>query len=411
MTGFTTRSIHNKYLKQDPHSSLHFPVYDSVSFEFDSAEDIEKAFLGQKPSHMYSRISNPTVENLEQKVKGITNSFGVVALSSGMAAIANLVLAVALKGDNIITTKYLFGNTYSFFEKTLKPWGLNVKYADLTDASSIDGIIDNRTKIIFLETITNPQLEIADIKALSEVARRNKILLVADTTITPPYLFNSREFGVDIEVLSSTKYISGGATSVGGLIIDNGTFDWLNNDKLKEDAKKQGPHTLVVKLKREVYRNLGACLSPHNAYLQSLGLETLALRADKSCSNTLALAEYLEKQPEINNVNYPGLKSSKYNDISRIQFPNGAGALLTFTLDSKEDCFKFINQLRVIRRATNLNDNKTLILHPASTIFCEYSTELREEMGVSDTLIRLAVGIEDIEDLVDDITQAMEVLK
>jgi len=265
--------------------------------------------------------------------------------------------------------------------------------------------------IIFLETITNPQLEIADIKALSEVARRNKILLVADTTITPPYLFDSREFGVDIEVLSSTKYISGGATSVGGLIIDNGTFDWLNNDKLKEDAKKQGPHTLVVKLKREVYRNLGACLSPHNAYLQSLGLETLALRADKSCSNTLTLAEYLEKQPEINNVNYPGLKSSKYNDISRIQFPNGAGALLTFTLDSKEDCFKFINQLRVIRRATNLNDNKTLILHPASTIFCEYSTELREEMGVSDTLIRLAVGIEDIEDLVDDITQAMEVLK
>lgn len=411
MTGFTTRAIHNKYLKQDSHNSLHFPIYDSVAFEFESAEDIEKAFLGQKPGHMYSRITNPTVENFEQKVKGITGSFGVLALSSGMAAISNLVLAVAVKGDNIITTKYLFGNTYSFFEKTLKPWGLNVKYTDLTDADSINNIIDNRTRIIFLETITNPQLEIADIRALSEIARKNNILLVADTTITPPYLFNSRKFGIDIEVLSSTKYISGGATSIGGLIIDNGTFDWLNIDKLKEDAKKQGPYTLMTKLKREVYRNLGACLSPHNAYLQSIGLETLALRADKSCTNTLAIAEYLEKQPEINSVNYPGLRSSKYNAIAKRQFPNGAGALLTFSLDSKEDCFKFMNQLKIIRRATNLNDNKSLIIHPASTIFCEYSIELRGEMGVSDKLIRLAVGIENIEDLIEDITQALEVLK
>jgi O-acetylhomoserine (thiol)-lyase len=411
MTGFTTRAIHNKYLKKDSHNSLHFPIYDSVSFEFESAEDIEKAFLGQKPSHMYSRITNPTVENFEQKIKGLTGSFGVVALSSGMAAIANLVLAVAAKGDNIITTKHLFGNTYSLFERTLKSWGLDVKYTDLTDTKGIESIIDSRTRIIFLETITNPQLEIADIKTLSKIAKRNNILLVADTTITPPYLFNSREFGIDVEVLSSTKYISGGATSVGGLIIDNGTFNWLNIDKLKEDAKKQGPYTLVTKLKREVYRNLGACLSPHNAYLQSIGLETLALRADKSCTNTLAIAEYLEKQPEIKSVNYPGLRSSKYNIISKSQFPNGAGALLTFDLESKKDCFKFMDKLKVIRRATNLNDNKTLILHPSSTIFCEYSTELKVEMGVTDRLIRLAVGIEDIEDLIEDISQALEVLK
>ena len=411
MTGFTTRAIHNKYLKRDSHNSLNFPIYDSVAFEFESAEDIEKAFLGQKPSHMYSRITNPTVENFEQKVKGITGSFGVVALSSGMAAIANLILTIAGKGDNIITTKYLFGNTYSLFEKTLKPWGLNVQYTDLTDVDRIESIINSRTKIIFLETITNPQLEIADIKALSKIARGNNILLVADTTITPPYLFNSREFGVDIEVLSSTKYISGGATSVGGLIIDNGTFDWLTIDKLKKDAEEYGPFTLVTRLKREVYRNLGACLSPHNAYLQSIGLETLALRADKSCDNTLAIAKYLEKQLGINSVNYPGLKSSEYNTIAKMQFPNGAGALLTFNLGSKEDCFKFMNRLKIIRRATNLNDNKTLIIHPASTIFCEYSAGLKEEMGVTETLVRLAVGIEDVEDLIEDISQALEVLK
>ncbi len=411
MAGFTTRAIHSRYLKKDSHNSLNFPVYDSVAFEFERAEDIEKAFLGQKPSHMYSRITNPTVENFEQKVKNITGSFATIALSSGMAAIANLILTIAGNGDNIITTKYLFGNTYSLFERTLKPWGLEVQYTDLTDVDQIKNIINSRTRIIFLETITNPQLEIADIKALSKITNENNILLIADTTITPPYLFNSKEFGVDVEVLSSTKYISGGATSVGGLIIDNGSFEWSSIDKLKKDAKEFGPFTLVNKLKREVYRNLGACLSPHNAYLQSIGIETLALRADKSCVNSLAIAEYLKKQPGINSVNYPGLKSSKYNAIANIQFPNGAGALLTFNLGSKEDCFKFMNRLKIIRRATNLNDNKTLILHPASTIFCEYSTELRKDMGVADTLIRLAVGIEDIEDLLEDISSALEVLK
>jgi len=411
MAGFTTRAIHAKYLKRDSHNSLHFPVYDSVSFEFDSAEDIEKAFLGQKPSHMYSRITNPTVENFEQKVKIITNGFAVVALSSGMAAIANLIFTVASRGDNIITTKYLFGNTYSLFEKTLKPWGLDIIYTNLTQAEKVESIINSKTRIIFFETITNPQLEIVDIKTLAWIAKKNNILLIADTTITPPYLFDSGKFGVDIEVLSSTKYISGGATSVGGLIIDNGSYDWNAIPKLNIDAKEYGPFTLVTKLKREVLRNLGACLSPHNAYLQSVGLETLPLRADKSCSNTLEIAKFLENQSSVKRVNYPGLESSKYYDVAKIQFPKGAGALLTFELGSKKECFKFMNQLKIIRRATNLNDNKTLIIHPASTLFCEYPGKLKKEMGVTEEMIRLAVGIEDIKDIINDIKQALEALR
>src|SRR3972149_167880 len=353
MTGFSTRAIHLKALKKDPFGTLNFPVYDSVAFEFDTAEELALAFEGKKPSHIYSRITNPTVDNFEQKIKSVTGASSVAALSSGMAAIANLIIAIMQNGENIITTKHLFGNTYSLLEKTLKPWGLKTKYADLTDASSIKRLIDEKTRAIIFETITNPQLEVADIAAVSRVAREKKILLIADSTITPLGFANLKKLGVNIEVLSSTKYLSGGATSVGGLIIDYGNYDWASNPKLKDDFKKNS------KIKR---------------------------------------------------VDYPGLRSSKYYQIAAMQFGKLTGALLTFDLDSKEKCFAFMNSLEIIRRATNLNDNKTLILHPASTIFCEYGPELKAEMGVRETMIRLAVGIEDADDLIEDINLGLEVI-
>lgn len=410
MKGFTTKALHSKFSKKDVHGSLKIPVYESVAFESETAEDLASAFQGKKPAHTYSRITNPTVEYFEGQVKNLTNSFGVVAVSSGMAAITNLILTVASSGNNIVTTKNLFGNTYSLFERTLKPWGLNVKYTDLNNVNSVKDAIDNNTVAIYAETISNPGLEVVDIKALSKIAKQKNILLIVDTTVTPPYLFNSKEFGVDVEVLSSTKYISGGATSVGGLIIDNGTFNWGKIKKLEDESKKLGPFTLITKLKREVYRNLGACLTANNAYLQSLGLETLALRAQKSCANTLELAKFLENESKISTVNYPGLESSDVFKLTRRQFINGAGGILTFDLNTQEDCFEFINALKIIRRATNLNDNKTLIIHPASTIFSEFDKEKRTELGIRDTMIRLSVGIEDLEDLKFDIKQALEVL-
>ena len=249
MKDFTTRAIHLKALKKDPYGTLNFPVYDSVAFEFDTAEDLALAFEGKKPSHAYSRISNPTVENFEQKIKSITGAGSVAALSSGMAALANLIITISQSGENIITTKHLFGNTYSLFEKTLKPWGLETKYADLTDTSSIKRQIDKKTRAIIFEPITNPQLEVIDIAAVSRITRETNILLVADSTATPLGFADLKKLGVNIEALSSTKYISGGATSVGGLIIDYGNYDWANNPKLKEDAKKYGEYTLITKLK------------------------------------------------------------------------------------------------------------------------------------------------------------------
>lgn len=406
--GFTTKAIHAPYVKPDAHGALRFPVYDAATFEFETAEEIEAAFRGQKPRHTYSRITNPTVEHLEQQIKHVSGALAVVAVSSGMAAIATTIMSIAGTGDNIITTKFIFGNTYSLFKNTLEPWGLETRYADFSRPETVERLIDKNTRAIFFETITNPQLEVADAQALSAIAKRHKVVLISDTTITPVYLFNSKKFGVDVEVLSSTKYISGGGTSVGGLIVDNGTYDWRNIPKLEADAKKQGPFTLATKLKREVFRNFGACLSPHNAYLQSAGLETLALRADKSCANTLAAARFLEKHEKVARVNYPGLESSPYNRIAREQFGANCGAVLTFELSSREACFAFLNTLKVIRRATNINDNKTLAIHPASTIFCEYAPALKQEMGVPETLIRLAAGIEDAEDMLADIAQALE---
>ncbi len=404
---FITKILHTKFLKEDPHGSLHMPVYDNVTFEFKTAEDLELAFAGKKPAHMYSRISNPTVEHFEQRIRAVTDARGVIALSSGMAAISNTILTIAKTGDNIITSKHLFGNTYSLFEQTLKDWGLEARYADLTNAKETLKLIDERTRAIFLETITNPQLEVVDIQALSEAAKSKGVLVIADTTMTPPYVFSAKEFGVDIEVISSTKWISGGATSIGGVIIDHGLYDWNRNPKLKRDVVKYGPFAFINRLRREVYRNIGACMSPHNAYLQSLGLETLPLRVEASCANTFKIAEFLNKPGQVKSVNHPGLKDSPYYETARRQFADKPGAVLTFDLGSKEQCFKFMNGLKLIRKATNLHDNRTLILHPASTIFCEYDDETKLQMGIKDTMIRLSVGIEDSGDLIADIEQSL----
>lgn len=407
MKGFSTKAIHGKVLRKDPHGSLRFPLYDSVAFEQESARDIQLAFEGRKPAHTYSRITNPTVEDFEQRVNLLADSLSVIAVSSGMAAISNLILAIAETGSNIITTKFLFGNTYSLLETTLKPWGLNVSYINMEDTDRLRRSINAKTRAIFLEIITNPQLQVPNIKEISRVAGEYSVPVIVDGTLTTPYIFKSKDFGVSVEVLSSTKYISGGATSVGGLIIDNGTFDWEKCPKLEDSVKKYGEFALVTKLKREVYRNLGACLSPHNAYLQTLGLETLSLRIDKSCSNTLQISEYLETCKKIRSVNYPGLKSSRYHEIAKAQFKGKFGGILTFELENKDMCYAFMDGLKLIKRATNLNDNKTLILHPASTIFCEYSLEEKKEMGVSESMLRLAVGIEDVEDIIEDINLSL----
>lgn len=410
MKGFTTKAIHGTNIRKDPHGTLRVPIYDSVAFEFESSKDLQLAFEGRKLAHSYTRISNPTVQDFEDKLRLVSDSLGVLALSSGMAAISNTILALAESGTNIVASRFLFGNTFSLFENTLKPWGLDVRYVDMTDLGQLTEAIDGKTRGVFLEVITNPQLQVADIESVARVAHERGVPVILDGTVTTPFLFKSKDFGVDVEVLSSTKYLSGGATSVGGVIIDNGLYDWGKNPRLQDWAGKYGPHAFLVRLRREVYRNVGACLSPHNAFLQTLGLETAALRIDRSCVNALHLARSFKTHPKVRGVEYPGLETSVSFVTARRQFPKGSGGILAFRLEDREECFRFMDRLKLVKRATNINDNKTMVIHPGSTIFCEYSPELKAKMGVGDDLIRLSVGIEDVEDIEDDLNAALEAL-
>ena len=402
-----TKIIHTPYAKPDAYNALSMPVYHSAAYEFDSAEEMELAFTGKSTNHTYSRITNPTVQYFEDRVRNITGAVSVTALNSGMAAIANAIITLSKSGSNIVTSRHLFGNTYSLFASTLASFGIETRFCDMTAPNTVDAQINEDTCAVFLEIITNPQMEVADLQAISQICKAKNVPLIADTTIIPFCAFRASDFGIDIELVSSTKYISGGATSLGGLIIDYGTYNWMNSPKLVSFAKEFGNMAFTAKLRKEIHRNLGAYMTPHAAYMQTLGLETMSLRYDKISQSCSGLAHKLMTLPAIKSVNYPTLEGSKFAELSKMQFGDNPGAMLTFNLTSREACFSFLNGLKLIKRATNLFDNKTLAIHPASTIFGTFTPEMRKSMNVLDTTIRLSVGLEDVDDLFGDIKQAL----
>lgn len=385
-----TQAIHTRFQSRDAYNALSMPVYHTVAYEFDNAADMADAFCGRTNAPDYSRVMNPTVTFFENKVKALTDASEVIAFSSGMAAISNTLLTVAAAGKNIVTSRHLFGNTYSLIVTTLQRFGVEAKLCDLTDLKAVREAIDKDSCCIFLEIITNPQMEVADLQALSEIAHEKGIPLIADTTLIPFTEFSSHQLGVDVEVVSSTKYLSGGATSIGGLVIDYGTCPGFGK-----------------RIRTEMLFNLGAYMTPHVAYMQTIGLETLDARYRIQSSNAARLAEKLRTLPGISRVNYVGLEDNPYHALARKQFGATAGAMITIELESQEACTQFINRLKLIRRATNLFDNKTLAIHPASTIFGPFTDLQRKEMDVLDTLIRLSIGLEDTEDLFEDIRQAL----
>ncbi len=399
--------LHLPYVKNDAYNALSMPVYNSAAFEFKTAEDMEAAFAGKVAEHTYSRITNPTVQYFEDRIKKITGASSVTALNSGMAAISNAMFTIAKTGSNIVTTKHLFGNTYTFFSSTLAAFGVEIRFCDLTNPDEVESHIDANTCAVFLEIITNPQLEVADLIAISAIAKQKGVPVVADTTIVPFCAFKASDFGINIEVVSSTKYISGGATSIGGLILDYGNFDWLSSPKLHVTAKEFGLGAFTAKLRKEIHRNLGAYMTPQVAYMQTLGLETLTLRYERAATTCLQLVQKLEKLPEIETINYTGLSSNKYFELSKKQFGDKPGAMFTLNLSSREVCFLFLNKLKMIRRATNLFDNKSLAIHPASTIYGNFTPEIRKDLNVSDKTIRISVGLEEVDDLFADIKQAL----
>ena len=408
MNGFTTRILHTKDKRKDSNGALRFPIYECSAFEFETAEEIASSFDGTQPAHAYSRVSNPTVEALEQRIVAMSGANDCVAFASGMAAITTLVFTLCETGSNIVASRYLFGNTISLFEKTFGPWGLKIKWVNPLNIDEIDLAIDSKTRLVFVETISNPQIVVADVGRISELCKMKSVPFALDNSLVTSYLLRSADFSVSIEIVSSAKYISGGGTSVGGLIIDNNKFDWSLSPKLKPDSDKWGKNTFVKTIRSNVARNVGACLSPTSAFLQILGLETLSLRIERSSQNATKVAEYLNTKSEVFSVNYPGLPESPYYSLSRNQFRGGyCGGLLSFDLTREISINSFLNALKLIKRSSNFNDNKSLIIHPAATLFCEYSEEKLAEMGISRQSIRLSIGIEEVEDIISDIDQAL----
>lgn len=386
-----TLAIDTPFQKSDAYGALSMPVYHTCAYEFADATVMADAFCGRIEEPDYSRVMNPTVTFLEQKVKAITEAERVTALSSGMAAISNTLLSLVEAGRNVVTSRHMFGNTFSLLTNTLPRLGVKAHLCDLTNLDEVEKAVDDDTCCIFLETITNPQLEVADLPALARIAHSHGIPLVADTTVIPFTEFSAKALGVDIEVVSTTKYLSGGATTIGGMVIDYG-----------------GHPEFARRLHDEMLFNLGAYMTPHVAYMQNLGLENLKARYTMQSANTIELAERLKKLPGIRAVNYVGLPDNRFHEIAMRQFGGTAGCMFTIDLDSKVACFRFINRLKLIRRATNLFDNRTLAIHPASTIFGPFSDEQRRAMDILDTTIRISVGLESVDDLFEDFRQALD---
>ena len=386
-----TKAIHLDYQRPDAYGALSMPVYHCAAFEFDNAAEMIESFCGRSDMPDYSRVTNPTVTYFERKVQALTGAEDVVAFGSGMAAIANTLFCLASAGRTIVTSRHLFGNTLALVQDTMARFGVGLRFCDLTDTADVEAALDDTTCCIFMEVMTNPQLEVADIAAVSSLAHKYRLPLIADTTMVPFIVFDGKALGIDVEVVSSTKYISGGATSIGGLVILHAA---------ESDFKRR--------MRQEMLMNFGAYMTPHVAYMQTLGLETLAVRYEKQTQNALAMAEALQRMPEVKAVRYPGLQTDAFHDVAVRQFGERPGAMLTLELESREACFRFLDRLQLICRATNLFDNRSLAIHPASTIFGNFTEAQRRDMDISEHLIRLSAGLEDADDLIDDLRQALK---
>ena len=385
-----TQAIHTQFQRPDAYSSLSMPVYHTAAYEFSDAVSMTDAFCGRTDDPDYSRVMNPTVTFFENKVRALTGATDVIALSSGMAAISNALLAVAEAGQKIVTSRHLFGNTYALLTETLARFGVEVRFCDLTRPEQLETVLDEHTACLFFEILTNPQLEVADVCALAAVAHRRGVPLVADTTMIPFTEFDGQALGIDVEVVSSTKYVSGGATSLGGVVIDYGHFP-----------------RFTERITHEALFNLGAYMTPQVAHLQTLGLETLEVRYRRQADTALALAQWFAERSEVERVTYAGLSSHPAHALFARQYGGTFGAMLTLDFADRATAFRFLDALRLVHRATNLFDNRTLAIHPASTIFGLFTPEQRAAMQVRETTVRLSIGLEDVDDLREDFAQAL----
>ncbi len=405
-----TKLIHGAYAPEETTGATTMPIFQTASFAYGSAEELEAVFEGRGAGYVYSRINNPTLDRFERRLATLEEGVAAVSCASGMAAISTTVLALAAAGDEIVSGNSVFGGTYSLFAHTLTRCGITTRFVETTDVEAYRAAITDKTKLIFVETIGNPKLDVPDIARIAEIAREHGVVLVVDNTVTTPCLCRPRALGADIVIHSTSKYINGHGNAIGGMIVDCGTFDWSSARyaHLKPFYDRVRHFAFIASLRNRVHRDLGCCFTPFNAFLMSIGVESLALRMERHCRNAEQVAQTLSADTRVGEVRYPGLLTHADHDVANRQFDGVYGALLALRLGSKARCFEFINALERVQNLANLGDAKTLVIHPASTFCRDASESEREAMGVTEDLVRLSVGIEHVDDILEDIDQALQ---
>lgn len=420
---FATQALHAGHDVSQHGGTRAVPIYQTTSYVFDNAEDAAGRFNLSVPGFIYTRLNNPTTDILEQRLAALEGGIAAVATASGTSAIATTLLTLLRAGDHILASSSLYGGTYNLLSVTLSRHGINTTFVDASDPENFSKATQENTRAIFVESLGNPKLDVLDLESISKAAKAHKVPLIVDNTVATPYLLNPIEYGANIVIHSLTKYISGNGTSLGGVIIDAGTFDWTNGKFPEFTEPSAGYHGLVyseaigtaafiAKIRIEGLRDYGAALSPFNAFQIIQGLETLELRIEKHSKNALQLAKWLQKQPEVNWVNYPGLETSKYKPLAKKYLPKGQSGIVTFGIDGGYEAAKIIaDKTKLFSLLANFGDTKSLIIHPASTTHQQLSDEAQESAGVTKDLIRISVGLENIEDLKADLKEAFQLVK
>ncbi|HOK42361.1 MAG TPA: homocysteine synthase [Thermoclostridium caenicola] len=418
---FDTLQVHAGQQPDPTTGSRAVPIYQTTSYVFNGTEHAANLFALKEFGNIYTRIMNPTTDVFEQRMAALEGGVGALATSSGSAAITYAILNIMGSGDELVSASTLYGGTYNLFSVTLPKLGIKTVFVDPDDPENFRKAITDRTKALYIETIGNPGINLIDIEKVAAIAHEHKIPLIVDNTFGTPYLIRPFEYGADIVVHSATKFIGGHGTSIGGVIVDSGRFDWAGSGKFPGFTEPDpsyhglrykeafGPAAFIIKARVQLLRDTGACISPFNAFLLLQGLETLSLRVERHLSNTKKVVEFLSQHPQVSWVNYPNLPGNKYYDLAQKYFPKGAGSIFTFGIKGGVEAGKrFIESLELFSLLANVADAKSLVIHPASTTHAQLSPEDQLAAGVTPDMIRLSIGIEDPDDLIEDLAQALE---
>lgn len=406
-TGFSTESLHSDRHDKPEHGVLHKPIHISVAYGYDDARELAAVFQGRTAGYNYGRQLNPTITALQTRINRMERGLASIAFATGMAAIATTIFSLLRAGDHVVASSFLFGNTNSLLN-TFSHFGIETTFVDTTSAKAVEDALQDNTRLVFTETIANPVTQVADLEGIGELCQRRGLIYVVDNTMTSPWLFQPATVGATFVVNSLTKYIGGHGNALGGLLTDTGQFDWQAFPHILEAYRKGDPALWgITQIRKKGLRDFGATLGPEAAHHLAVGSETLPLRVDRAADNAQRLAEFLAAHPKVKHVYYPGLNDHPQHQRAAALFRK-PGALLSLDLTDDMDCFDFLNRLRYVVASSNLGDTRTLAIPVAHTIFYEIGAERRAAMGISDNLIRLSVGIEDIEDLLADFAQALD---